>query len=131
VADGFLALAALRSGRSTDGDEAMKSLPLAAALAAALTLAACDRAQEASVGQKLDRAVDKTERSLSQAGEKTRETLHENAPKVEQKLSVAGQKIEQATEKTVDRTKQAVSDASRDLHGSSKDHAAADTSAAH
>lgn len=83
--------------------------PLAAALAVAVTLAACDN-DGRTAGQKLDTAVAKTQKSLEQAGEKTRETIHENAPKVEQELSTAGRKIEAATEKTVDRTKQAVHD---------------------
>ena len=46
------------------------------------------------MGQKIDTAVAKTQHSLEQAGEKTRETIHENAPKVEQELSSAGRKIE-------------------------------------
>lgn len=87
----------------------MKTIPMLLALAAALTLAACDR-DGGTVGQKVDTAVAKTQQSLEQAGEKTRETIHENAPKVERELSAAGRKIEAATEKTVDRTKQAVHD---------------------
>lgn len=87
----------------------MKTISLMAALLAAATLAACDR-DGRTVGQKVDTAVAKTQQSLEQAGEKTRETIHENAPKVEQELSSAGRKIEAATEKTVDRTKQAVRD---------------------
>jgi hyperosmotically inducible protein len=108
----------------------MKRPSLAAAAGLAVTLAllaACDRtASDGTVGQKLDRAVERTQRSLEQAGEKTRETLHENAPAVEQKLSHAGREIEAATEKTVDRTREAVTDhtphdkASRDSAGADR-----------
>lgn len=92
----------------------MKRIAYCAALAfSALALAACDRAApDGTVGQKLDHAVQRTEQSLQQAGEQTRETLRENAPAVEQKLSTAGQKIEAATEKTVDKTRDVVNDAS-------------------
>lgn len=92
----------------------MTRIAYSAALAAAgLALAACDRAAtDGTVGQKLDHAVQRTEQSLEQAGEKTRETLRENAPTVEQKLSTAGHKIEAATEKTVDKTRDVVNDAS-------------------
>ncbi|HZZ94089.1 MAG TPA: BON domain-containing protein [Usitatibacter sp.] len=92
----------------------MKRRHLAATAGLAVTLAAlaaCDRtASDGTVGQKLDRAVERTQQSLEQAGEKTRETLRENAPTVEQKLSHAGHEIEAATEKTVDRTREAVAD---------------------
>ena len=96
----------------------MKRIPIPIAIAiafAAAALAGCDRgASDATVGQKLDHAVQRTEQSLAQAGEKTRETLRENAPAVEQKLSAAGQKIEAATEKTVDTTREVVKDAGHD-----------------
>ena len=96
----------------------MKIIPLALVLAAAATLGACDRgASDGTVGQKLDHAVARTEQSLAQAGEKTRETLHENAPGVEQKLSAAGQKIEAAGEKTVDTTREVVKDAGHGSNG--------------
>jgi ElaB/YqjD/DUF883 family membrane-anchored ribosome-binding protein len=82
-------------------------LALGVALAAA-ALAACDRTAGGTVGQKLDRAVEKTERSVAEAGEKTREALRENAPKVEQKLDAAGHKIGAATEQAVEKTKETV-----------------------
>src|SRR3954468_9413171 len=84
---------------------------IVAATFAAAALGACDRNTPTTVGQKLDHAVERTQQSLADAGEKTRETLRENAPTVEQKLSNAGRKIEEAGEKTVDRTKEAVHDA--------------------
>jgi osmotically-inducible protein OsmY len=99
----------------------MKITPIAAVLVL-FSAAACDRgANDGTVGQKLDHAVESTRQSLAQAGEKTRETLHENAPKVEHELSVAGQKIEAAGEKTVDRTKEAVNDVKN------RDNSTADT----
>jgi osmotically-inducible protein OsmY len=89
---------------------------LRAALAAAiagLAVGACDRAatgDDRSVGQKLDRAVEKTQQKLAEAGEKTKETIRENAPKVEQKLDAAGARIAAATDKVVDRTKEVARD---------------------
>jgi osmotically-inducible protein OsmY len=79
---------------------------------AALALAACDRPADGdrTVGQKLDRAVEKTQQKLAEAGAKTKETIAEEAPKVQQKLNAAGEKISQATEKVVDKTKEAASD---------------------
>jgi osmotically-inducible protein OsmY len=100
----------------------MKTIPIAAFAAATLVLAACDRANgDTTVGQKLDHAVQRTEQSLATAGEKTRETLRENAPKVERELSAAGRKIEDAGQKTIDTTKQAV-------QAHTGDHAATDAS---
>jgi hyperosmotically inducible protein len=84
---------------------------IVAATFAAAALGACDRNTPTTVGQKLDHAVERTQQSLADAGQKTRETLRENAPTVEQKLTNAGRKIEEAGEKTVDRTKEAVQDA--------------------
>ena len=90
----------------------MKTIPLVIALAAAATLGACDRgSSDRTVGQKLDHAVQRTEQSLAEAGEKTRETLHENVPAVEQELSAAGRKVEAAGAKTVDTTREVVKDA--------------------
>jgi osmotically-inducible protein OsmY len=79
----------------------------------ALALAACDRTatDDRTVGQKLDRAVEKTQQKLAEAGEKTKETIRENAPKVEQKLNAAGERIAAATDKVVDKTREAARDA--------------------
>lgn len=63
---------------------------------AGLALGACDRSatpDQRTVGQKLDRTVEKTQQKLAEAGEKTRETFRENAPKVEEKLNAAGERI--------------------------------------
>jgi osmotically-inducible protein OsmY len=97
----------------------MKTKPMRTAAIAAiaalagLALAACDRTatDDRTVGQKLDRAVEKTQQKLAEAGEKTRETIKEAAPKVEQKLDAAGQRIAEATDKVVDRTREATRDA--------------------
>jgi osmotically-inducible protein OsmY len=79
----------------------------------ALALTACDRTtpDDRTVGQKLDRAVEKTQQKLAEAGEKTREAIKENAPKVEQKLNAAGERIAAATDKVVDKTREAARDA--------------------
>jgi osmotically-inducible protein OsmY len=90
-------------------------LPAAALAAiAALSLAACDRAgapDERTVGQKLDRAVEKTQQKLAEASDRTKETIKENAPKVEEKLNAAGEKIAAATDKVVEKTKEVARDA--------------------
>jgi vacuolar-type H+-ATPase subunit H len=86
---------------------------------AALAVAACDPNSGGTVGQKLDRAVEKTEKSVSQASEKTREALHENTPKVEQKLDVAGHKLQAATEQAVEKTKETVRETKDSLSTSS------------
>ncbi|MGZ5032227.1 MAG: BON domain-containing protein [Usitatibacter sp.] len=73
---------------------------------ASLALAACDRDATtnaerpgATVGQKIDNALDKTQQSLADAGTKT-----------EQKLDEAGQKISAATDRAVAGTKEAATD---------------------
>jgi osmotically-inducible protein OsmY len=71
-------------------------------LAATLGIAACDRAgtaqrdEPATVGQKLDKAIDRTQQKIQEAGDKTAQTLTEASDKTMQKLSEAGQKTEQA-----------------------------------
>jgi hypothetical protein len=87
----------------------MKPFRIAIAVAlAAGALAACERDAGGTVGQKLDRAVEKTQRSVAEATEKTRESLHENTPKVEEKLDAAGHKLQAATEHAVEKTKETV-----------------------
>ena len=89
------------------------NLRLAAlAAAAALALAGCQpTTDDRTVGQKLDRAVATTQQKLAEAGEKTKETLRENAPKVEAKLDAAGERIAAATDKVVDKTREVARDA--------------------
>jgi osmotically-inducible protein OsmY len=95
----------------------MRTPILRAALVAALAglaLGACDRTatgDDRTVGQKLDRAVEKTQQKLAEAGEKTQETIKENAPKVEEKLKAAGERIAAATDRVVDKTKEVAHDA--------------------
>lgn len=94
----------------------MRNSRLRAALIAAfagVALTACDRTatDDRTVGQKLDRAVEKTQQKLAEAGEKTKETIRENAPRVEQKLNAAGERIAAATDKVVDKTREAARDA--------------------
>jgi osmotically-inducible protein OsmY len=55
--------------------------------------------------------VEKTQQKLAEAGEKTKETLRENAPKVEQKLDAAGARIAAATDRVVDKTREVARDA--------------------
>lgn len=95
----------------------MRTPALRAALIAALAglaLGACDRTatgDQRTAGQKLDRAVEKTQQTLAEAGEKTKETLRENVPKVEQKLDAAGERVAAATGKVVDKTREVARDA--------------------
>lgn len=90
--------------------------PRAALIAtlAGLALGGCDRttaSDDRTVGQKLDRAVEKTQQKLAEAGAKTQEAIRENAPKVEQKLNAAGERIAAATDKVVDKTREVARDA--------------------
>jgi len=89
----------------------MQTTNLRAALIAAIAataLAGCDRnaSGDRTVGQKLDRAVEKTQQTLAEAGEKTKETIRENAPKVEAKLNAAGDSIAAAADKVADKTRE-------------------------
>jgi len=95
-------------------------------LVATLGLVACERTkstasneQPATVGQKIDNAIDKTSQKISEAGDKTLQTLNEAGKKTEQALSSAGEKISATvtttgnttTTTTTSDTKRAVSDA--------------------
>ncbi len=91
---------------------------VAVALAAAFGLAACDRSDTASrepttVGQKIDKALDRTQQKIAEAGDKTAQSLSQAGDKTMQKLSEAGQKTEQALtnagEKIAEKTNEAVS----------------------
>jgi osmotically-inducible protein OsmY len=72
------------------------------ALVSTLGLAACDRARTGAneppttVGQKIDKAIDRTQQKIQEAGDKTAQKLTEASDKTMQTLSDAGQKTEQA-----------------------------------
>jgi osmotically-inducible protein OsmY len=73
-------------------------------LVATLGLVACERTkstasneQPATVGQKIDNAIDKTSQKISEAGDKTLQTLNEAGKKTEQALSNAGERISAKT----------------------------------
>ena len=68
-----------------------------AAGAAALALAACDRAQ-----------VDRTQQKLAEAGEKTQQTLSETSEKLQPKIAAAGDRISEAGSKVAADVKEAV-----------------------
>jgi osmotically-inducible protein OsmY len=94
--------------------------PLRAAIVAAfasLALAACDREagssaerNGATVGQKIDQALDRTQQKLAVAGEKTQQKLSEVGEKTQQHLAAAGDSISAATDRAVTNTKEAASD---------------------
>ena len=94
----------------------MNAIPLGATLiaaAAAVLLCACTReAGEPTVGQKLDNAIDRTERKLADAGEKTSQGFSDASEKTSQKLAEAGDKIQvaatNAADKVVQKTDEAV-----------------------
>ena len=100
-----------------------------AAAIAGLAVGACDRptagSDDRTVGQKLDRAVEKTQQKLAEAGEKTKETLKENAPRVEEKLNAAGERIAVASEKVADKTKEVARDAKDTTVSTTRDARAA------
>ena len=67
--------------------------------AAALSLAACDRAETQNADAKIDRAVDRTQQRLADAGEKTQQTLSETSQKLKPKIEAAGDRIAEAGSK--------------------------------
>ena len=80
---------------------------------ATLTLAGCQReAGEATVGQKLDHAIGRTQEKLAVAGEATSRAVAEAGEKTSQKLSEVGGQTEvaltRAADKMVEKTGQAV-----------------------
>lgn len=88
----------------------------AAALAAlaTLTLAGCQREPgDATVGQKLDKAIDRTQDKLAVAGQATSQAVTEASERTSQKLSEVGDKtqavVASAADKVVEKTGQAVS----------------------
>ena len=93
----------------------MKNTSLVQAVAigaAALALAACDRATvEADAqraGAKLDRAIDRTQEKLAAAGEKTQQALDETGDQLKPKLAAAGDRIAAAGNKVAGEVKEAV-----------------------
>ena len=91
-------------------------LQIAAAIATAASLAACERSQptvaESSTAtpteRRVDNAVDRTQERLAEAGEKTRQTLSETGDKLQPKLAAAGERISAATEKAAASVKEAI-----------------------
>jgi len=81
-------------------------------LAATLGIAACDRAgtaqrdEPATVGEKLDKAIDRTQQKIQEAGDKTMQKLSEAGQKTEQALSTAGEKIAATTSDAVTAVKE-------------------------
>ena len=72
------------------------------AAAVALALAGCHRdAGEATVGQKLDNAIDRTQQKLAETGEKTSQKLSEVGDKTQAAVSTAAEKVVQETGKAV------------------------------
>jgi hyperosmotically inducible periplasmic protein len=72
-------------------------LATAAAAAAALLLSACQReAGDATVGQRLDKAIDRTQEKLAEAGDKTQVAVANAADKVVQKTDQAVAAVQDA-----------------------------------
>jgi hyperosmotically inducible periplasmic protein len=88
----------------------MNAISLRAALLVATTavlLSACQReAGDATVGQKLDGAIDRTQQKLAEAGDKTSQTLSEAGEKTSQKLAEAGDKAQIAVANVADKVAQ-------------------------
>ena len=91
-------------------------LQIAAALAAAASLAACERPQAtaadssaaATTERRAENAVDRTQERLAEAGDKTRQALSETGDKLQPKLAAAGERISAATEKAAANVKEAI-----------------------
>ena len=91
------------------------ALRIALVAAAAVASAACsqdagDNAQRsgATVSQKIDKAIDRTQERLAAAGEKTQQTLAETSERLQPKLDAAGDRIASAADKTAANVKEVV-----------------------
>ena len=71
------------------------------AVAVAAGLAACDRADTAQANAKIDRAVDRTQQRLADAGEKTQQALAGTSDKLAPKIEAAGDRVADAGSKVV------------------------------
>ena len=81
---------------------------------ATLSLAGCQRESgDATVGQKLDKAIDRTQEKLAVAGQATSQAVSEAGERTSQKLSEVGEKTQvamaNAADKVAEKTGQAVS----------------------
>jgi osmotically-inducible protein OsmY len=83
----------------------MRALVLA--VAAALALCACERDSDRTVGQKLDRAIDRTQQKLAEAGEKTSQKLQEAGDKTQLAVVNAADKVVQKTGEAVSAVQEA------------------------
>ena len=91
-------------------------LQAAAAIAAAVFLAACERPQTTAADsgaatpteKRVDSAIDRTQQRLAEAGEKTQQALSETGDKLQPKLAAAGERISAATEKAAANVKEAI-----------------------
>src|SRR5471032_254184 len=82
------------------------------AAAVAVLLSACQReAGEPTVGQKLDNAIDRTEKKLADAGEKTSKGFSDASEKTSQKLAEAGDKVQVAATNVADKVVQKTDEA--------------------
>jgi hypothetical protein len=88
----------------------MNAIPLRATLiaaAAAVLLSACTReAGEPTVGQKLDSAIDRTEKKLADAGEKTSRGFSDAGEKTSQSSPKQGDKVQVAAANVADKVVQ-------------------------
>lgn len=84
------------------------SIALIAAAAAALTLSACDRRDDTTVGQQVDSAV----ASADAAAERARQEAAEAKARVESAAESAGQRMEGAADKAADKVADAAITAS-------------------
>lgn len=85
------------------------------ACAAVIGLAACDRASTATAernaataGQRIDKALDRTQQRLAEAGEKTQQKLAAAGERLQPQLAEAGERISQAGQKVASEVKEAV-----------------------
>ena len=81
---------------------------------ATLSLAGCQRESgDSTVGQKLDKAIDRTQEKLAVAGQATSQAVSEAGERTSQKLSEVGEKTQvamaNAADKVAEKTGQAVS----------------------
>ncbi|HET7731584.1 MAG TPA: BON domain-containing protein [Usitatibacter sp.] len=73
----------------------------------ALSLAACDRDTQARTDQKVNNALDRTQKSLAEAGQKTQQKLAEVGEKVQPKIEEASASLQPKLERAGERISEA------------------------
>ncbi len=89
----------------------LRTATLAAAVALALGLAACDKNDDRTAGQKLDSAIAKTEAAAEDAKAKTEAAAHDASVKTEEMTQEARQKMQETSQQAKADTREVTANA--------------------